>query len=77
MAVPRTHNLPHLYGLATRSFSLRLDEPLLDQKNEVYVDSRYPGDTGLVPEGRPSPQKARAFLAFSRDVYRRTRALLM
>lgn len=76
MAVPRTHNLPHLHGLATRSRAFWVDGPLLDQINEVYVDARYPGDAGLVPEGRPSPQKVRAFLAFARDVYRRTQTLL-
>ena len=76
MPVPRTHNLPHLLALAAGSDALTLDEVLLNQVNEVYVDSRYPGDTGLVPEGRPSLQKARAFLSFAEEVYRKAQNLL-
>ncbi len=76
MNVPRTDDLHHLLGAAMGSYELQVDKELLGEVNEVYVDSRYPGDAGLVPEGKPSLQKARAFVAFARDIHDRTRRLL-
>ena len=76
MSVPKTHNLPHLLGIVSSGYVLHMNEEILNQVNEVYVDSRYPGDAGLVPEGKPYVTKAKAFVAFAQEVYNRTAALL-
>ena len=74
--VPKTHNLPRLLGIVEDVYTLKVSEELLQQLNEVYVDSRYPGDAGLVPEGTPSLEKARALLRFAREIHDSTESLL-
>jgi len=34
----------------------------LDQINQVYIDTRYPADFGLLPEGKPSEEKIQKFI---------------
>ena len=56
IAVPRVHNLIKLYNLLPFSL-LRQDEFIietLEELSSVYIDSRYPGDIGLLPSGPPS-----------------------
>ena len=36
----------------------KTDKTLLEQVNEIYTDTRYPSDVGLVPTGRPSIELA-------------------
>jgi HEPN domain-containing protein len=35
---------------------------LLSMINEVYIDSRYPGELGLLPNGKPTLSEAEAFI---------------
>jgi HEPN domain-containing protein len=37
--------------------------------NELYIDSRYPADLGLLPNGRPSVDEAGEFLLFAEGIY--------
>lgn len=38
---------------------------LLGIINEVYIDSRYPGDMGLLPHGKPTISEIETFIHFS------------
>ena len=46
------------------------NEDLLDSLNSLYIDSRYPGDMGLLPHGQPTLEDAREFYEFALDVFR-------
>ena len=35
---------------------------LLSMINEVYIDSRYPGDLGLLPKGKPTISEIESFI---------------
>jgi len=35
------------------------DEGMLDEINEIYIDSRYPADLGLLPYGKPTLEDAK------------------
>jgi len=37
--------------------------------NELYVESRYPGELGLLPYGKPTRKDAKAFYEFAREIY--------
>ncbi|GBD88737.1 HEPN domain protein [bacterium BMS3Abin03] len=70
--IPKTHDLERLYGLILKErIKLKLDEDILAQINDVYVDSRYPGDAGLIPQGIPSMEKAKEFFEAAKDVYKK------
>jgi len=36
--------------------------------NEVYSESRYPGELGLLPDGFPSNEEAKGFIEFAKEV---------
>jgi HEPN domain-containing protein len=47
---------------------LGIDEEKLITINEVYIESRYPGELGLIPDGLPSEEQAKEFLEYAREV---------
>jgi len=44
--------------------------------NELYTESRYPGDLGLLPQGKPTLQDAKEFYDFAQEVFERVCKLL-
>lgn len=37
--------------------------------NEVYIDSRYPGDMWLMPQGKPTLDDAKEFIEFTEAIF--------
>ncbi len=48
---------------------------LLSTINEVYIDSRYPGELGLLPNGKPAFSEAEAFIKLCDSVLNRLKIL--
>ncbi len=74
----RTHDLDKLYGMVQETginFD-EMDEDILTQINDVYIDSRYPTDMGLIPNGIPSTKKAKAFFNLAQKIYLQVLKLL-
>lgn len=44
---------------------------LLEIINEVYIDARYPGDLGLLPQGKPTKEEVNAFIEFCDSIFNR------
>lgn len=62
LRVPKIHDLERLYGLIKeQGIDIEINEDTLDQINDVYIDSRYPSNIGLLPEGKPSVNKVKEF----------------
>ena len=53
--IPRIHNLIRLRRMVEDSlgFPLEINEDALIFLNDIYLDSRYPTDLGVLPEGMP------------------------
>ncbi|MDE0077074.1 MAG: HEPN domain-containing protein [Caldilineaceae bacterium] len=51
--VPRTHDLITLRTLTEKHIRVTVEPDILNQMNDLYVDSRYPSDFGLLPGGKP------------------------
>jgi HEPN domain-containing protein len=47
----KTHDLIKLNGMIKNIKDLGIDEKKLIVINEVYIESRYPGEIGLMPYG--------------------------
>ena len=73
---PKIHDILRLYGLVSETVGLELDLRTLQVLNDLYVDARYPGELGLLPSGRPSPDDARQFYEFAAGVYRKAWGLV-
>jgi HEPN domain-containing protein len=66
LAIPRSHDLLLLYdGLSEHIVA---SEDSLDSLNQLYIDARYPGDMGLLPDGKPSVKEADEFDQFAKMV---------
>jgi len=37
--------------------------------NDLYTESRYPGDAGLLPEGKPAADEALYFVSVAEEIY--------
>ena len=75
--VPRIHDLRKLYH-AVKELNLKIDIDIdiLDQLNQVYIDTRYPADFGILPDGIPSVKKAEEFLLLAEDVFSQIKEII-
>lgn len=74
---PKTHDLIFLYQRARRWYPrLSLNKEELEFLNGLYIESRYPADLGLLPEGEPTAADARKALDVAREVLGKVREVL-
>ncbi len=67
---PKIHNLVLLMELIRElGVDPKTDEDVLDAINQVYIESRYPADFGLLPGGIPSIETIEKFTEFATDLY--------
>lgn len=64
----KSHDLLRLQSLINLNLN-DCDNHLLQIINEVYIDSRYPGDQGLLPHGKPTQAETNSFINLSIKVY--------
>jgi HEPN domain-containing protein len=58
-----------LYQQVKQIRDFQVDFDMLRSVNEVYIDSRYSGDMGLLPNGKPSIEDANEFAILARQIY--------
>jgi HEPN domain-containing protein len=44
--------------------------------DKLYIDARYPGELGLLPDGKPTMADARQFRACARSIHEQVRRVL-
>jgi len=66
----KTHDLVKLNDVIKEIKDLGIEEERLIVVNEVYSESRYPGDLGLLPGGMPTNKQAEEFIAYAKEVKR-------
>ena len=47
--------------------AINLDE--LDKISDIYIDSRYPAEIGLLPSGEPTKKEVEEILIIAKDVF--------
>ena len=66
---PRTHDLVFLYEKVTERYPhFRFDLEALEFLNGLYIESRYPADLGLLPEGEPTDCDSRKTITIAREI---------
>ena len=70
--IPKIHNLIRLYNLLTEIIKKNYDFviELLEELDSVYIDSRYPGDVGLLPSGMPSDARVSSIFIRTKEVFK-------
>lgn len=76
--IPRSHNLIRLRQRAEEAlgFGIDIDAEALRFLNDIYLDSRYPQELGLLPEGLPGLSEAHKALTEARKIYLELKALI-
>jgi HEPN domain-containing protein len=72
----KIHNLERLLGVARKHVNFNVDLNFIKRLDEVYISTRYPGDLGLLPSGKPSIQNAKELYDFANTFYRNVKKLL-
>jgi HEPN domain-containing protein len=65
----KIHNLLALYGTIKEIIDFGFDEDLLSTVNDIYLESRYPGEIGLLDNGSmPTVEQVNKFFVFAKEV---------
>jgi len=64
----KTHDLIKLNGMINEVESIGIDEKKLFAVNEIYIETRYPGELGLVPSGMPTNEEAKEFIEYAKEI---------
>jgi len=65
--IPRVHKLENL--ISRVDFNLKVDEEIIEILDELYIDSRYPSDMGLLPYGKPTLEDAKKFYDTAKNIF--------
>ncbi|WP_295021155.1 HEPN domain-containing protein [Sulfurimonas sp.] len=66
--IPKIHKLSKLYEIVSSKLK-NIDTNLISILDSLYIESRYPGDMGLLPHGKPTLQDAKEFYEFAKNIY--------
>lgn len=66
--IPKIHKLVKLTNIVSKLLN-GLDDGLLNALDQLYIESRYPGDMGLLPNGKPTLEEAQEFHNFAQDTF--------
>jgi len=72
----KTHSLETLYN-KVKSFITIIDFEILIVLDQLYIDSRYPGEFGLLPHGKPSLKEAIEFHDLAQEIFTATKKMLL
>lgn len=67
--IPKIHSLSKLLNLCPQIIEIDLDDDIVIALDSLYIESRYPGEFGLLPGGKPSQKQAQMFYDFALEVY--------
>lgn len=65
---PKIHKLRRLQTMLPIVVDIE-DDDLVKILDELYIDSRYPGDIGLLPNGKPTLEDAMQFYKFADNIF--------
>jgi HEPN domain-containing protein len=72
----KTHALETLYNIVKDKINIYLDIDYLMMLDQMYIDARYPGELGLLPDGKPTLKEARAFYDFASLIYQESKNIV-
>lgn len=68
--VPKIHNLKTLLkNVKNLGFFIDVDIKTIEQLDMLYIDSRYPGEFGFLPNGKPTVETVKEFYDTASKTY--------
>ena len=65
----KIHDLIKLFGIVKNYIKFGIDTEILKDINKLYIDARYPGEFGLLPNGKPTIDEAKRFYEFAKKIF--------
>ena len=65
----KIHNLERLLAIVKNHVKIDVDIVLIEKMDKLYIDSRYPADFGLLPDGKPTIEDAEEFYDAASSVH--------
>ena len=65
----KTHSLETLSVAVRETMDIPIDFNMIKILDQLYIEARYPGEFGLLPDGKPGLSDAREFFEYSREIY--------
>jgi HEPN domain-containing protein len=73
--IPKQHDLLKLKKMVNDVLVVENDD-ILEMLNQLYIESRYPGDLGLLPYGQPTLADAKEFYELALSIFEEVCTLL-
>ena len=64
----KTHDLVKLSGMVSKIKQLEIDDEKLLIIDDVYVETRYPAELGLMPDGTSTNKQAKEFIEYAKEI---------
>ncbi len=71
----KTHSLETLSSIVKKRIDLPLTMDMLILLDQLYIDARYPGELGLLPNGKPSLPESRKFAELAENIHLKTKEI--
>ena len=65
----KTHSLETLYNKVKEKIQMHFDTDMLIILDQLYIDARYPGEMGLLPNGKPSISEGESFFHIAKEIF--------
>jgi HEPN domain-containing protein len=72
----RIHNLGRLVEIVRPKAALDAEVVLIEKLDKLYIDARYPGELGLLPNGKPTRADAQQFYDCAQSIYEQVKRVL-
>jgi HEPN domain-containing protein len=66
----KTHSLETLYNQVKQIYQSRIELDSLILLDQLYIDSRYPGEMGLLPDGKPTVSESTGFFKLAQAIHK-------
>lgn len=67
--IPKIHKLKTLFSIVPESALKLYDSYMVKALDELYIEARYPGEFGLLADGKPSVEDVEEFFRYANNVY--------
>lgn len=76
LELEKIHNLQKLLNIIKSKIHLTIDIEIFKTLDRLYISARYPGDLGLLPDGKPTIEDTNKYFQFAKNIYEQVKQAL-
>jgi len=75
--IPKIHTIKKLLTLVSDIIVFDVDDELIIKIDSLYIESRYPGEFGILPNGKPTLKDAKEFFDCAQKIYKKVVSIIV